>query len=245
MSTPSSWDADVLPLVSEHIVPYCQKLALLTKTEGIAPLRKWRITRAQAYKTNAASRHEYISVTVVNPEGKPSVSHIAIERERGQRGNNRKDKDPSSPNPSFSSLSLSSRSVSRSVSDLSSPNRAADDKISPMDAEKRKHSDELIYELNFDDRPVYLYELAILAKVVHEVNKSYILTENNCYHYAGTIMKSLEAEYGVLNSVEGTGAGMWCGIDIYARNQGNVKSVLEDFRRNVETFVSIHHILNY
>jgi hypothetical protein len=100
-------------------------------------------------------------------------------------------------------------------------------------------SDELIYELNFD-KPLYLYELALLGVIVHEENTSYLLMSNNCYHFAGTIIKVLEEEYNVVNTADGACGGKWCGFVIYPGNkEGNSSSLGEKFREGVKNFVSI------
>jgi len=230
----------VIPTYSEPIVPYTQRMAAMMKGDGIASLRKWRVTRTRAYKSRASARHEYISATVVDSENK--ISYIAIERHRGDpiaiHPSDNTDIDPQ-PAGSFSNSNPSISSIS-SVSD-SSPTRFADDKIAPIPNSTGKwdKNDDLIYELNFE-KPLYLYELALLAMTVHQENTSYLLTTNNCYHYAGTIMKVLEEKYKIVNTADGVCGGKWCGLVIYpGKKEGNSSSLVEKFREAIKNFESL------
>lgn len=205
---------------------------------GLAELRRWRVVGAQAYKkTDAVSEHEYISATVVDSEG--NAHFVAIERGRGEKkvASSEADAGPHT-NKAFSS-STSSLS-SKSVSDVLSPTRMADDRIAPIPTSDGKwgRRDKLIFRLGFE-KPLYLYELALLAYVVQENNDTYLLRTNNCYHYAGTILKVLEARYGVMNTVEGAEAGKWCGIDITGKWEAvAIWDVLRAFQKLVGDFVS-------
>ena len=208
--------------------------------------------RARAYKIRATSRHEYVSLTVVDPNNKNTSTYVAIERHRGDLVP--ADIDPNidsniNPNiepninsqPLFSSSNSSISSIS-SASDSISPSRLADDRISPLPSTGMKDkNDELICELNFT-REVYLYELAVLALVVHEVNKSYLLVSNNYYHFAGTLMKMLEEKYDTVDTTQGAGAGKWCGVLIYKK--GNISSLLENFEAAINKFVSFVFVLS-
>lgn len=234
---------EVLPKFPEHIESYCEKLAAMKKGDGIEHLKEWRVEYAMAYKIKTMSRHEYISVAVVDIHNK--THHLVIERMAGDSHspydtNTNFQSEPRgllSSNPSISSTSSVSSSLDFTCS--------ADDRIGPLPSRMRNKTDTLIYELHFnEEKPLYLYHLAILALVVHKVNPDYLLTTNNCYHYAGIIMKSLEKEYQTLNIAEGAEAGLWCGVDIYSRQKGNVSSLLENFKECVEKFVSFIHILS-
>lgn len=204
------WVPVVLPVFSEPIITYTWRMAAMRKADGITLLRNWRVTCVWAYKSKAASRHEYISATVVDSENN-RTSHVAFERLRGDPSDpNHIDSIPpglfsaSTRNSSSSSLSSSSDSIAACVSN---------DRIAPIPPPGTWHkSDELIYELKFEGRPLYLYELAILAAIVGEKNTSYLLMANNCYHFVGTIMKALEEEYHTVNTADGAGVGRWCGM---------------------------------
>lgn len=243
----SSWIPVVLPPCSEPILTYCQRLAAMKKGDGITQLKRWRVQSARAYKSRAASRHEYVSVTVVDPHNK--TTYVAIERLRGA------DPDPgpipsdsiSDPNFDPQPLGLSdSSSISSfsSVSDFISPSCPVDDRIAPMPPSGMwSESDELVCELIFE-KSLYLYELAILALIVHDLNPSYLLMTNNCYYYAGTIMKILEEAYNIANTAEGASAGKWCGLVIY-RKEGNFSSLLEKFKQGIKNFVRFIPIIPY
>ena len=114
----------------------------------------------------------------------------------------------------------------------------------------KKADDQLIYDLNFPPHnPLYLYQLAITALIVHQVNTSYFLVTNNCYHYAGAIMKLLEIQYNIANSASGANAGKWCGLDIYQDQdpERNLASLVERVSKAIKEFVSLHtyQLLNF
>jgi hypothetical protein len=262
----STLNSTVTPhTLGEHIVPYCQKLALMKQNEGSQEIKKWRVASVRAYKSKATSRHEYVSAAVLDPQNR--VFYFAIERGRGDetgRGDPGfilfSNSDTSSnidPNTNLrlkTNSSVCSTSVV-SFTDSISPMHSADDKITPMTAcqwasGKWDKSDDLIGELIFPTavagkKPLYLYELAILAKEIHEVNTSYLLITNNCYHYAGTIMKVLERAYNVENTVEDSQAGKWCGLVIFSPtdHEGNISSLIGNLKKGINDFVSLVLIL--
>jgi len=238
----------VLPPVAEHIITYNLRLTSMKKADGLEILKKWRVTCIKGYKSKTASRHEYITATVVDSDNK--TSYVKIERERGDPNhlsdaNINRDIDPaplrlcSASSPSLSSIpsSFSSPSIS-SISD--SP--LNHDMIAQISSPgKKKESDVLIYELIFGETQLYLYQLAVLAYRIHMENKRYLLIENNCYHYAGTIMRVLEEEYNVVNTVVDTGAGKWwCGVPVYSLKNGrDTSSLSQKFREEIKAFVSL------
>lgn len=211
----------------------------MKRVDGLVQLKKWQVLHAKAYKSRAtAARHEYISAAVVDThDPNRKITFIAIERGRGDTTNT----NTETQNGSFSSFKLNPSSSS--VSDSISPTRLANDKISPMSSEMRKKDDELIYSLDFkNSKPLFLYELAILALVVHEENTSYMLMKNNCYHFAGIIMRVLKEGYDTVNVVEyAGGARKWCGIVIY--DGEGYYNLLEKFKTNIKDFVSFVPIL--
>jgi hypothetical protein len=241
MKMTSSWIPVVLPPTSEPVVTYIQRLAAMKKGDGIMQLKKFRVTHARAYKSKAASQHEYVSATVVDPENK--TSFIAFERLRGDPEpinasdiNTDPDTDPS--RLGLFSTSNSSLSSISSVLDSTSPH-FTNDRIAPIPPPgKWDKNDEIICELKFE-KPLFLYELAILAVIVHEMNTSYLIMTNNCYHYAGTIMNVLEQVYDTMKTAESGDAGKWCGLALYpGKKGGNTSSLFEKFREEIGKFVS-------
>lgn len=235
--------AGVLPPLAENILTYYMRMETLKKLEGLALQKQWRVTSVKAYKRRAPSRHEYISASVIDSNNK--ISHVIIERQIGdpiqvqlESPADDTNIDPSSPGLfSVSNLSISSISSTSSNSDSLSNY----DMIAPIQSPGTKNkNDDLIYGLNFEGKPLYLYQLAVLAVLIHNHNTRYLLIENNCYHYAGTILKVLEQEYNVANSVDDTGAGKWwCGLVLYpGKSGGHASSLLERFREEVKKFVS-------
>jgi hypothetical protein len=230
--TSSTIVPEVLPKFPEHIASYCEKLAAMKKCDGIKHLKEWRVKHTIAYKIKALSHHEYISIAVVDVHNK--TSHLVIERMAGDSPNDANIHPPS--NLSISSISSTSSTSSLDITCAAS----ADDRIGPLPSRMRNETDNAIFELHFtDENPLYLYQLAILALVIHKANTEYLLTTNNCYHFAGTIMKLLEYEYQALNvAVEGADAGLWCGVDIYSWNKANPSSLLRHFKDHIRNFVS-------
>jgi len=167
--------------------------------------------------------------------------YIAIERQRGDPLSVQSSENSNIDSVPAGMLSSSTSSVS-SFSSLSDSlaTRIADDQIGPIatSSGKKDKNDQLIFELNFDE-PFYLYELALLAVVVHVQNTSYLLMTNNCYYYAGTIMKVLEEKYNIVNTVDGAGAGKWCGLTIYSGKKEGNSSLLEKFRENIKKFEAL------
>jgi hypothetical protein len=237
------WVPVVLPVFPEPIVTYTWRMAAVRKGDGIALLRNWRVTCVRAYKSKAASRHEYISATVVDSENN-LTSHVAFERLRGDPSDSNHIDPNTEPNIDsippglFSASTRNSSSLSLSSSSDSIAACVASDRIAPIPPPGTwDKSDELIYELKFEGRPLYLYELAILAAIVHEKN-AYLLMANNCYYFAGTIMKALQEEYRTVNTADGAGAERWCGVLLYpGKKDGNTSFLLEKVREGIKNFV--------
>ena len=243
-SSPLHFQPTTLPACPENIESYYQKLVAMKEGKGISQLQ---VICVRAYKSMAPSRHEYVSAIVVDPDSDSKLTYLAIERGRGDPETipSSGSGDPKPKGDLFSSSNHSIVSLS-SVSDSNASHLSAIDKISPMATSSDgmwDEGDELIFELKFDKKCLYLHELAILALLVHKLNTNYLLTTNNCYHYACTIMKVLEIQYETMNTVENSRAGTWCGIIICSMD-GNFVSLVEDFRKGIKDFVSSISILN-
>jgi hypothetical protein len=246
-----------VPKVSEHISSYCEKIAAMKKSDGVEQFKEWQVDVVTAYKCKEAERHEYIRFDVRSNRNQDlKEAELVIERTVGESSpildlpgsDAHRDSCGSlknlienlallaSASNSSSSASLPSSSPSSSPS---SPSCFADDRILPLAARKRNKADTRIYELHFTGKPLFLYQLAILALVVHRSNAEYILTTNNCYHFAGTIMKALQFDYLVPNMAEDADAGHWCGLDMFARKTGNnIAAVVDSFHEHLKNFVS-------
>lgn len=240
----SPWSPTVLPDEYEPITPYCKRLASMMKSEGIEHLKKWQVVRIRAFKSLGASRHEYICATVTEKTGTLGTRaypthNFAIERGRSS------DPIPTfkptiSHDPQEMMISFSKSSVS-SISDTSSPTYYADDIISPLpDTGSYEKDDELISNLVFSDseNPLYLYQLALLALTLHGIHESYLLATSNCYHFAGSIVKVLEQEFEIQNTVKNSKAGKWYNLDIVSMKEWNIASIRERYKANVMAFVS-------
>jgi hypothetical protein len=218
----------------------------MKKGDGITQLKKWQVQRARAYKAKTGLRHEYVSAFVVNSRNN-ETNYIAIERQMGDLQPLPSDhadivlqlipnKFPSS-NSSLSIFSLPNV-------DSSSPNRHAGDMIAPLPPSgKWRESDELVSDLVFE-KPVYLYELAVMALIVHRANPSYFLITSNCYHYTGTIIDLIKETYGVEDVAEGADAGKWCGLNFTRKKSGGKISLLENYKQALKLFVSFVPMLS-
>lgn len=225
-----------LPPAAEPVATYCQQLQLLKQLKGIEALRRWRVSRARTFKCKSASQHEYVSATIIDPENK--THHLVFERLRGDPENSLSPitetthpltrLSPSGSNSSLSSLSSASFSA-----------YAANDRIVPVGASgKKKEEDVEVYDLVFPEG-FCLHELAILAFMVHQTNSSYLLMTNNCYYYAGTIMKILEKKHNISNAVKGANAGRWCFINIFGGAEfEKCRPLLESVEKAIREFVS-------
>jgi hypothetical protein len=220
----------VIPSCEEQVLAYCQKLWALCETKGISHMREYRIERVKAFKQKTASQHEYLSaaVTVTSTS---ETAYVAIERLKGDR---RSISQPLGIFTSISSASISSDSISDTC--------VVKDQIAPLTSWTHDKNDELICDLIFE-KPFHLYELAILAWVVHETNTSYLLLSNNCYHYAGTIIKVLQEGYDTKDTAEGADAGKWCRFVINSRKE-DISVLLEKLRQEIKSFVSFVRMLN-
>lgn len=245
------WVPMVIPQECEPIQPYCQRLATIMimhnseqheSPRGIAHLKKWQVERVRVFKSSETSRHEYISATVID-HTRTSTHHVAIERGRSS------DRIPTDSIDSDPQQKGSATSISSASSSIS-PVHFAEDIISPL-SNKGVHdkNDKLVFDLDFQCSELYLYQLAILALTLHEMHNSYLLTTSNCYHFAGSIVKVLELEYDIWNTVEGSEAGRWCGLDIACtlaaesikgnKRGWNIDILREKYKINIKAFVRL------
>ena len=259
-----------IPKVPEHIVSYCDRLVLINELSGTEALKASRVVEATLFKSKSISRHQYIRASVVDSDSNKTF-YLAFERMRGERCDHIPSKNPSTSLLSpidghnlvsnsgsdplirrkLSNLSLTSLS-SNSVSESLSPTRKADDKVSPLFQKMQWDSDDdplftFVFPSSDGSRkPLFLYELAILALIVHESEPSYLLLSKNCYHYSATIMDILRQEYNpdVQTQPASADAGKWCGVfDIGSGTKGN-EELRGRFKTRISKFVCLSSLLN-
>jgi len=132
-----------------------------------------------------------------------------------------------------------------SSSTSSSPQQFADDRVTPLQSAKwqttGKHLSTLIFQA---EKPLYLYNLAMLAEEIHKENPTYALLSNNCYHFIGIMAIILvavynpQAEYPPGSKNNG---GQFCGIEIFNRDQMDIAiaTIRRNFKKCVTNFVSL------
>lgn len=233
----TSCEPQFLPPYAEPIGTYVQRLQLLKQVNGLEALRRWQVKQVTAYKSKATSQHEYVSAAVVDPEEK--VHFVVFERLRS---------DPESFTSSDIATSNPLGRVSNSsLSSLSSFSTCpVNDCILPVGPSGKKNPDDvLIYDLLFP-QTFPLYELGVLAYMVHQTNTSYLIMTNNCYHFAGTIMKLLEKQHGITDAVHGANAGKWCGINIFrGQDFDKCRPLFENVRKEIQNFVGVFFSAEY
>jgi len=226
----------VIPSISEHIRAYCQKLEAINDSIGTDRLKGHLIVALGGFKSSALSQQEYARANVATPDAKKTIP-LAFERMPGKtfdinttplKSQNPKLEastlDYSNPITHSGSnrgklttqLTSSSRSSLTSASASLSPQRFADDRVTPLLPPGRWASDDRhLFTLTFNSKPLYLYELALLVEVIHQENQSYKLLLNNCYHLLGTIVSTLKQIHSAQVQLDKweDDAGKCCGLD--------------------------------
>ena len=254
-----------IPEYHTPIATYCLLFQGQFIREGGAPspsMSDYLVTEAKLYRS-ANSRHEYISLKVQGPKKLKIIyfpKYIAIERVRGSVVDNvdKKD-DPNAKGPYVNDGddaqpagdSLPSPSVASP--DKSTPMRKAEDNVSRLSSTgKRATRDQVFRTLTFSPG-IPLYEVALLANTLHQMKRCYLLFSDNCYYYAGTIIKTLEEKYKPMVAVETTGstdldeelelkkmkknqAGAWYGIPVYDKEDFNTEPVIAQFEQDLAHF---------
>ena len=158
---------------------------------------------------------------------------------------------PSSPSPPSAPLPSSSSSIPSPIpSSLSS--------APPLASSSSPSSPPLCLRL---------YELAVLVNTIHTAKPEYLLLSENCYFYAGTIIKVLQERYTPELKVETTGseatdkrwtmlswrgkgkgkelkAGDWHHLEIYAGEKVNTAPLIEKFEKDLADFKKPVRFLN-
>jgi len=146
----------------------------------------------------------------------------------------------------LTSLTSLSRSLLTSASASLSPQRFADNRVTPLPPSGRWASDDRhLFTLTFDSKPLYLYKLALLVEVIHQENQSYKLLSNNCYHLLGTIVSTLKQTHSAQVQLDKweDDAGKCCGLDIVKLGHGDIPSICQKFITRCDEFVSLLYVL--
>jgi len=167
------------------------------------------------------------------PKSLPPQTDVAI-RSRGFFSS-------SSPSPSVASLDKLTRK------------HKAEDIITDLCSKEMHESTDQVFRTLIFSPAIPLYEVALLGSTLHQMRRYYLLFSDNCYYYAGTIIKTLEDKYKPTLAVETTGsvdldeqlelkkmkknrAGKWYGIPIYDKEDVNTEPVIAQFEQNLENF---------
>ena len=245
------------------------------------------VDEVKLYKTIGRSRHEYISIKVLAPN--KAFFYLAIERLRGEiidkvdpkaqppppgdsSGGSLSDQPPPFPTDVITTASpprkssfkeklpaLPSASLSVTSLDKFVPKHNADDIVTLLSSGKHNNEDEVFRTLSFAP-PIPLWKVAVLAKTLHNMSRHYLLFSDNCYYYAGTIIKVLQEEYNPTVDVDTTGspeldeqrgllsvkkeakknraAGMWRNIEVYAGETVDIKPLKTEFEQALPKFMS-------
>jgi len=148
-----------------------------------------------------------------------------------------------------------SSSSSPSVASLDKFGRKhkAQDEISVLSSTGMHESTDQVFRTLIFSSAIPLYEIALLGSTLHQMRRYYLLFSDNCYYYAGTIIKTLEDKYKPALAVETTGsadldeqlqlnkmkknrAGKWYGIPVYDKEDVNTEPVIAQFEQNLGNF---------
>ena len=230
---------DPLPIHSQHVSVYLNSLLAANNSKGTKKLREWKLIESRGFKVPSLTRHEYVVTDVRDPDG--SHHYIAIERMVG---------DPAVPTVrselDLSQLTLrdslfSSKSSLSSICDSSLPDRHAKDRIFILPSWKKDKKDELIGTFLFtnpdNDTSPSIYELTILANLIHKSGPRYLLFTKNCYHYAGTILAILREAYAPVVKMEGHARKWWCRLDLFTEYKGSISTLCESLQKTAADHV--------
>jgi hypothetical protein len=200
------------------ITNYLDILELAYGQEDLERMNAMHVTKVVLRKQlDKKSEHEYLVAYIQTPAG--TTKYLAIERLRGAENlSSHGEVVPTSqsdtalacvgcpddilPTPSTPSRKKhhASGSSSSSISSLDSLSkkspRHANDVVQVLDNPYHKEADKEFTQLEFTtNRPLYLYQLAILAETLHKSEICYKLFSKNCYWFAGLLLDVLETDY--------------------------------------------------
>jgi len=272
-----------IPIDPAFIQMYCDRLKTQYILEGGARMNALFVEEVSLYKTARASRHEYLAAKVRAPDD--VAFYLAFERGRGEKVTDGEgDTSCQPPSPSASAPRLLSIASLDSISNI----RKALDTVTLLTgmSGKHNHNDKLMCRMFFPSPPhepssslpasppisvptssspppicLPLYELAVLANTIHDMRENYLLFSDNCFWYAGTIIRVLQAFYhpvlppaktpqpdrkvivlpnlrmkGREIEADGRKAGLWNGIELYAGEKIDLNPLIEEFNKALKIF---------
>jgi hypothetical protein len=198
-----------------NVRAYCNFLKFVLG-ESPRHLKDTLVTELHLVKQKSSAQHEYIVAHIRAPDG--TERYLAVERLCGPQRI-----DPVLASRSDSSLALA-RSANTSVIDLqtnepSHPSRTtslasldsfkkqynADDVVRVLDRSLHDANDITLGKLVYKDRPLYLYQLVVLAVMLHDNEEGYKLITRNCYWFVDSLITVLEAHYLKMKRLRGDG----------------------------------------
>jgi hypothetical protein len=122
----------------------------------------------------------------------------------------------------------------------------ADDIVWALDRSLHEKNDKTLGRHIFEDRPLYLYQLAILAATLNENEEGYKLFSKNCYWFAGSLIGVLESQYhqkmeGGDGKEQGKGKekgeqGTWQWIQVYRTSTTLERDIIAAYNTSVGAF---------
>ena len=273
-----------IPLQTPHLINYSERIFAEYARFGEQRARAWHVRELRLNKTKALSRHEYLAAQVVSGEGKPfwialerTRGEVVDKKEEveklSEHGSNEDiEGGLGGGSPAVGGISLarswtgvqdalaSSSSVLDSLDKLFASHEA-DDRVSILDNSGKHNGDDDTFQTFFfpppssDEKPLYLYELVVFATVTHRLNPKYFLMSNNCYFFAGTVMKVIKDMYNPRLEFVTTGSeesdkkvfregagkgniGHWNRIPIYPDERIDVQTVRGLFENGLKQYHS-------
>jgi len=248
------FELKTLSYSTSEVGTYADRLQMSYMT--IADTKELRVTSVNLVKEKGSrAEHEYVSVTVQDQEKR--VAYICFERNRGdecrgaqlrrdrQFGHYGKDSGWQTSLSSSPSLQLgwktSSGSSLFSIASLDSTKNTchAQDVVS-LTVDTLKHRFDTVTRVlkcHREMEPLYLYELAVLAKTLHNTSIEYKLFSKNCYWYAGVLFELLEQRLKSKSTLGEHRNGVWGKISIYKKEAPrDLARVMEQYIRNLAAF---------
>jgi hypothetical protein len=190
---------DLIPKIPQHVKLYIATLFLLGRTGGTRQMESWKVEKVQRLKSTKLIQHEFILAYLSNSDSENM--RIVFERVGGEVASDADESSSSLDSPSKSSTSCQDRS--------------AVDIVFLFNGRGLPKDTEVVGTLTFtdpQDRPSLL-DLAILAKLVHDAQPSYLLFSDNCYNYSGTMLYVLGSKYSS-DVAMSDAAGKWHGFNL-------------------------------